>query len=95
MTDMKTYFFIIITCCFFFVSCIKNNEPSTIDVYWDYPIKPGMEEWENLESHKAKVDACQVPDDILQNISTKELLKLCLNYPLLYDVFSFNDINLA
>ena len=60
---------------------------------WDYPIKPKTEEWKKLESNKAKVEACQLPEHILRDISTNDLMVLCLQYPLLYDVFAFNNIN--
>ena len=60
---------------------------------WDYPVKPRTEEWKTLESNKAKVEVCQVPEQILRDISTNDLMILCLQYPLLYDVFAFNSIN--
>ena len=60
---------------------------------WDYPIKPKTEEWKKLENNKKKVEACQIPEHILQNISTNDLMTLCLQYPLLYDVFAFSSIN--
>jgi hypothetical protein len=60
---------------------------------WDYPVKPGTEEWKKLESNEAMVVACQIPATVLQDISTSDLMNLCLQYPLLYDVFAFNNIN--
>jgi hypothetical protein len=60
---------------------------------WDYPIVPRTEEWKKLESNKAKVDVCQIPENILPEISTKDLMILCLQYPLLYDIFAFNNIS--
>ena len=60
---------------------------------WDYPIKPGMEEWKQLQSNEEKVNACQIPDSILSSLSTEELTNLCLKYPLLYDVFAFENLN--
>ena len=63
------------------------------ELKWDYPIKPKTEEWKKLKNNKAKVDACQIPTYILHDISTNDLMILCLQYPLLFDVFAFNDIN--
>ena len=62
-------------------------------ILWDFPIKPETEEWKKLESNKAKVEACQIPEHVLRDISTSDLMTLCLQYPLLYDVFAFNNIN--
>jgi hypothetical protein len=60
---------------------------------WDYPIKPGTEEWKKFESNEEMVKACQIPEKILVSLSTEELTDICLQYPLLYDVFAFNNLN--
>lgn len=60
---------------------------------WDYPVKPGSEEWKKFESNEAMVNACQIPEKILSALSTENLMELCLQYPLLYDVFAFNNTN--
>ena len=57
----------------------------------DFPVKPGTNEWKALKNQKEKLDACQVPNDILKDISTSELMKLCFNYPLVYDVLAFSS----
>lgn len=73
-----------------FLSFVTYAQEKTL---WDYPIKPRTEEWKKLENNKAKVDACQVPEYVLQDIPTDDLMTLCLQYPLLLDVFAFNNIN--
>ena len=65
----------------------------TPEITWDYPIKPGTEEWKQLKSHQEKVDACQVPEDILVALKTEYLLDICLRYPLIYDILAFNSIS--
>lgn len=62
-------------------------------VIWDYPVKPGMKEWSHFESNEEMVRACQIPERVLPLLSTAELTDLCLQYPLLYDVFAFNNLN--
>ncbi|MDR3339416.1 MAG: hypothetical protein LBT25_04855 [Candidatus Symbiothrix sp.] len=62
-------------------------------VTWDYPVKPGMKEWKKLDSNEEMVTTCQIPEKILSFLSTEDLAILCLQYPLLYDVFAFNDLN--
>lgn len=57
---------------------------------WDYPVKPGSEEWEKLKNNKQKVDACQIPQNVLAQMKTKDLVEACLNYPLLRDIMAFN-----
>ena len=58
---------------------------------WDYPIKPGSEEWKKLMSNKEMVESCQIPEKVLSNLSTEDLTELCLSYPLLYDLFAFEN----
>ncbi|MDR3338689.1 MAG: hypothetical protein LBT25_01095 [Candidatus Symbiothrix sp.] len=62
-------------------------------VAWDYPVKPGTEEWKKFESNEAMVNACQIPEKVLSSISTNDLVEICLQYPLLYDIFAFNNLN--
>lgn len=38
-----------------------------------------------------KVEACQIPDELLSTLETAELVKICTEYPLLLDIFSFNS----
>ena len=60
---------------------------------WDYPIKPDMEEWKQFQSREEKVSGCQIPEELLSSLSTEDLTNICLRYPLLSDVFVFNDLN--
>ena len=60
---------------------------------WDYPIKPRTEEWKNLENHQKRLEVCQIPESVLQNISTNDLMILCLQYPFLSNVLAFNNMN--
>ena len=60
---------------------------------WDYPVKPGMEEWKQFQSNEEKVRACQIPEELLSSLSTEDLTDLCLRYPLLWDFFAFNNTN--
>ena len=73
-----------------FLSFVSSAQEKTL---WDYPVKPKTDEWKKLDSNKAKVDVCQIPENILHDISTEDLMSLCLQFPLLYDVFAFNNIN--
>ena len=60
---------------------------------WDYPVKPGTDAWAKFETHDEMVAACQIPEDILSNLSTEDLTDICLQYPLLIDIFAFNIVN--
>jgi len=60
---------------------------------WDYPVTPGMEEWEQLGSYQEKVNACQIPENILSCLTTEELIELTLRNPLFFSVRSHNFID--
>jgi len=59
---------------------------------WDYPIKPGTEKWKNLTTSQAMIDVCQIPEDILQNMNTVDLIQTCLNYPLKGNVYAYANV---
>ncbi|MCI6212844.1 hypothetical protein EV202_101236 [Bacteroides heparinolyticus] len=47
-------------------------------------------QWENFENYDQKIAACQIPEAILPNIPTDELIEICMEYPLLFDAYAFN-----
>lgn len=66
-------------------------KPENIDVY-EYPITIGSPGWDTLKNQE-RFEVMQIPDSILQNISTWGLVETCFNYPL-YGHFSVvNDID--
>jgi len=60
---------------------------------WDCSVRQGTEERKKFKSNTEKITAYQIQENILSVLSTEELLDLCLRYPLLYDIFAFNDLN--
>ncbi len=59
---------------------------------YDYPIKPGTEAWKKLSSNAEKTKVCQIPEGILKQLTTEDLLAVCLAYPLLNDMYAFNNM---
>jgi len=58
---------------------------------YDFPIKPGSEEWRSFRDHADMVEACQVQESILNTMSTAGLVETVLNYPLRIDTFAYED----
>ena len=50
---------------------------------WDYPVKPGMEKWQQFKSMEEMYQACQIPDNILKQVDTESLVDICLKFPAL------------
>ncbi|MDP2338362.1 MAG: hypothetical protein Q8N05_18305 [Bacteroidota bacterium] len=48
---------------------------------WDFPVKPGTEEWKKLKNEKERFSTLQVPSEIINDLSTEELIKTCINFP--------------
>jgi len=64
---------------------------NTLCQVYNFPIKPGSNEWKKLQTHDEMLKVCQIPDTVLSKISTKDLLETCLKYPLLMDYVFYND----
>ena len=84
-TFLNLFFLLIVL---FSIPLIVHGQQNTL---WDYPIKPGMEEWATLRTKKQMIDACQIPLEILNNSNTKDLVTICLNYPMFNDYLIFNN----
>jgi len=61
------------------------QEDTTCDreLPWDYPVKPGMEEWNKLKGVNEMIAACQIPEEVLSSLSTEDLAEICLQYPMI------------
>lgn len=67
------------------------NQPTSIDTY-QFPILPGTDAWVALESHQAMLEATQIPDAILTQLSTIGLVNTIFAYPMFGDMLAFFDL---
>jgi hypothetical protein len=74
-----------------FIGILLLSACSPTDAY-DYPIKPGTDEWKAFGSHDEMLQACQIPESILKDMSTAGLVETVLNYPLLGDYTAYNNM---
>ena len=77
----------------------KNDEPETdclafkfSDTY-KYPLTPGTDEWKNYEGNIR--EALQIPNDVLETISTEGLLESLLKHPYFPDYFLYDSRQLG
>jgi len=62
-------------------------------VTWDYPVKPGSEEWKSqIKSNQDWLEICQIPSDIITKLPTEKLAKIVLEYPFLSDISTFKQL---
>lgn len=76
--------FLLLLCCSLNAQLSKKT--------WDFPVKPGSQTWKSLKSQPEMVKVCQIPIDTLHLLSTKELISICLDYPLLFSLTAFNNM---
>ena len=67
----------------------------SINEAYAYPVLPGTSEWEALSTLQEKIDACHVPPETLENMTTEALVETVLNYPLLINIYAFNTVELG
>ena len=93
----QTLFLLSIICLFMLVmGATDNPEPQyTIDTPYEYPILPGTQEWIDLGDVFARRKACQIPEEILRNMTTDALLQTVLDYPFLNDIYAFDTFKMG
>lgn len=79
---MKKIFLFVIACCVF----MSVNAQEGTTGRFTFPIKPGDSEWEQMDSPISRIISMQIPNNIIREIPTEELLGLCLDYPYIIDV---------
>ncbi len=60
-----------------------------------YKVLPGSEEWESFYTAEQKLEACYVPTELMEQMTTEALVETILNYPLLVDMYVYNSIELG
>lgn len=60
--------------------------------YYDFPIRPGTTEWKKLQTYADRLNAYNIPEDVLRKMSTKGLVKTCLEYPEFRLIMTRNDL---
>ena len=74
-------------------TCVLNAQiTAEKKVTWDYPVKPGTEEWRE-SSYEAKIKKSQPSKELLNSWDTETLFRYCINYPFNKVVLLFNNPN--
>jgi len=75
---------------FLFLVCLISAL-SQAQVY-DYPVKPGSEEWSKLKTEADRFAVLQIPENLLKTMNTHDLVVTCLNYPGMVLFGVYNDM---
>ena len=81
----------------FEASEFESITPSPVDIVeaidekYNYPVLPGTDEWIAVGDTRTRHDACEIPVEILNKLTTKALLLTALDYPFNTDISAFED----
>ena len=85
---------------------MTQNEPEpttpceSIQPVWDgsrpddsyqYPIVPGTEEWASLTTSEEMVEALQVPESVLKDMTTQAVVQAIWEHPMLFEIIFGSD----
>jgi hypothetical protein len=80
---------------FLLVSLLVYGGGTSASGAYDYPIKPGTDEWKAFGSHEEMLKACQIPEKLLHRMSTTGLVETVLNYPLAGDWWAYDSTEIG
>ena len=72
-------------------SLIAIDVKSESNVY-QFPLNTKSKEWKDMD-HAEKAKVLNIPDEILENLSTDALLEVIVNYPLFIDILAYNTFD--
>lgn len=88
--SVSVFMFITIAGVSVFATSTNDTKINTT-IGYNYPVKPGTVEWDKLGNKVAREKSCQIPEEILKNLTTDELIETVLNYPFLMDIYAYDS----
>lgn len=64
---------------------------SGVEGVYQYPVLPGTQAWLDLETTAARYEACQVPREALDAMTTEALAETAAAYPFNMDMYAYDD----
>lgn len=80
------------TVLFVFASLLSTVCLSQGDLSWKYPLNPSVPEWEQLGTYTEKLNAYNIPSELLKRMPTQNLIEACLSYPELRLIMTRNSL---
>ena len=71
------------------ISAAPEGDGYSIDTPYAYPVTPGMPEWAAMDSLRQRVEACQIPEEILSELTTPALIDTVLEFPLAVNLYAY------
>lgn len=86
---------IVMFCILILLLGCQKGSVYTITEPYQYPFVPGMTEWSEFESLQEMSEACQIPEEILPNMTTEALVETVVHYPLFINAFAYDNPQLG
>lgn len=81
---------IIIILLFINIGTVKVQKENLWQTY--FPTNPSQVKWKEISTHKEMTEVLNINETSLNIIPTSELLEIYLQYPLLLDIWAFNNL---
>lgn len=81
---------LIIIFLFLSLGSVKAQKESLWQTY--FPTNPSQEKWKEIATHKGMTEVLNLKEIFLEKIPTSELFEIYLQYPLLLDIWAFNNL---
>ena len=76
---------------FFSIQLGYYKSGTTIKMAYSAPFKQGDDIWNQFKTAKERILALQIPDSVITQIPTEQLLELCLAFPYITDMYAFDN----
>lgn len=60
-----------------------------------YAVTSASPEWKTFKTSRQMVDACRIGDATIDGMSTEQLVEAVVTFPLLIDLYAYNDLDYA
>lgn len=70
----------------------EANESMINEKKYVYPITPNDSAWEKLQTVENKINACRIPQNILDKMTEDQLVQAVLDFPFIYDIFVYSTL---
>lgn len=75
------------------ITTVNSNaveEEYSIEEKYVFPVVPNTDEWKAFTTLAEKIEATQIPEDILSRLTDEALIETILDYPLAINMFVYN-----
>ena len=82
----------VIVCLFGITAFATGQDNTALDSY-EYSVTPGTIAWEELGTFSRRLDACRIPEETLDAMTTDALVDAVVNFPFLLNLMVYNSVS--